>query len=141
MRKSLSGILILLVSIVFFTGCKKDDVVVDPVDQFVGMYSYVMTISGGLVGTQSGDFAITKITSNKIVSTLANGSTTNYTVDGNTLTEDPEQLSVLPISSTQSATFAESSTGVLTGNTLTINGTWKRAGYPTSNFTIIAKKK
>jgi hypothetical protein len=136
-----SGILVLLFPLILFNGCKKDEVVVDPADQFVSFYSYVMTISGGLTASQSGDFNITKISSTKIVSTLANGSRTYDTVNGNTMTEDPEQISSLPISATQTATFAESSTGQLNAKTLTITGTWKRAGYPTTNFVINATKK
>jgi len=143
MKKHLksSRVLVLLFSLVFLNGCKKDEVVVDPADQFVGTYSYVMTISGGLTGSQAGDFNITKISCTKIVSTLANGSTTYYTIKVNTLTEDAEQISYLPISATQTATFAENSTGQLVGKKLSITGTWERAGYPTTNFIITATKK
>ena len=133
-------IVTLLISSVFLNGCKKD-AVADPADQFVGNYSYIITVTGDLSGTDSGDLTVTKGASNKLIMKQSGGTNTYYTVNGNSIEEDSGQTVDLPIQNGGTAAFSENSTGTLSANTLTINGTWSKTGYNIQSFKVIALKK
>ncbi len=135
-----SSLLVLFLSIALFVGCTKETEE-DPADKFVGSYNYNITVTGmtnPLSG--SGTFSISKNKSDKIY-VFNDGSLTNYTVVGSTITEDAGQTYDLPISGGGTASFVENSTGTLAGNVLTINGTWSKSGYNPIIFKIVATKK
>jgi len=134
------GLFVLLASSFFLTECKKDSSE-DPVVKFLGSYNYNMTVTGMTnPGSASGTFTVGSTIANKIF-ILSDGSLTDYTVNGNTITEDAGQTTDLPISGGGTASFVENSTGTLTGSVLTINGTWSKTGYNTISFAIVATKK
>lgn len=119
--------------------CKDDDE--DPADRFVGSYTYLLTYSGGFSGSVSGDLTIEKTGPNTISTLQAGDTETYYTVNGNTMIEDPGQTTEFSISSTEVATFNESSTGIITGNILTVDGKWEKSGLAVINFKVVCTKK
>ena len=129
---------ILLISILLLNGCEKDDP--DPADQFIGDYTYTMTVSGDISGSFSGEFTIIKTSPDKITITEGSSNTIN-TVIGNSIVEDSGQTVDFPIENGGTASFTEQSTGILDGKVLTINGSWTRTGYNIQAFIIVATKK
>lgn len=121
-----------------FSSCSSDEVVVDPADQFIGTYSYVLKITGALEGTQSGTFTVEKLSANKIKTILEDGSPTYYTVNGNKIVEDAGQYVYIPKSESEVVQFEENTTGTLTNGQLTIGGTWYNFSYPYCYIEITA---
>jgi hypothetical protein len=141
-KKALKFLIGLFVTFVMITtGCKKDSI--EDADKFVGNYSYIMTLTiSGQSMSQNGDLTIKKTSANKITITQAEGgSPTSYTVSGNSITEDGGQTVDIPIAGGGTASFLESSTGILNGIVITINGTYTRTGYITPTFTVVLTKK
>jgi len=135
MRKAFRlSIVLAVLPILVITGCSKDSS--DPADAFVGTYNYTMTAPS--MGTQTGVLTVTKTSANKI-SMLTEGTPTPYTVSGNNITEDAQNVEI-PVSSTNTAIFIETSTGTLSGKVITINGSWTNPQYPTMTFTVVATK-
>lgn len=132
---------LIFISALIISGCKKEstELPTDPADKFVGNYSYIMTVPA--LGSQSGDLTITKNASNKISLLQAGSTTTLYTVDGNDITEDSEQTGDIPVAGGGTAIFTENSTGSISGNVITINGTWTNPNYTTMTFKIVATMK
>lgn len=131
----------LFIFIIALSGCKDDTP--DAADQFVGNYDYTLTYSGGQSGSVSGALTIKKLGPARISTQQAGDVETFYSVSGNTITEEPGQTTVLPISSGSATTaaFQESSTGTLVGNVLTVNGKWERSGSTTVDFNVVCIKK
>lgn len=133
--------LTIILAIVTLSACK--DNTPDAADQFVGNYDYTLTYSGGQSGSVSGALTVKKLGPDRISTQQAGDVETLYSVNGNTIIEDPGQTTVLPVSagSSTNAAFEESSTGTLVGNVLTVNGKWERAGSTTVNFNVVCIKK
>ena len=140
--KILLGLFVAILMIL--TGCKKDsDDSVDDADKFVGNYSAVLTLTFtvGQTITATGDYVIKKTAADKILIVDADGISTIYTVNGNTITEDGGQTSDLPLAAGGSSTFDENSIGVLNGIIITINGTYTKTGYVSPTFKVVLTKK
>lgn len=125
------------IAIIMLSSCATEEVV-DPADQFVGTYSYVLKVTGALEGTQSGIFVVEKIAADKIKTTIEDGIPTYYTVVGNKITEDAGQYVYIPKSETEFVKFEENSTGTLVNGQLTIGGTWYNFSYPYCYINITA---
>lgn len=133
--------LIIVFAIITLSSCKDD--APDAADLFVGNYDYTLTYYGGQSGSVSGALTIKKLGPARISTQQAGDTETFYSVSGNTIIEEPGQTTVLPVASgsSTSAAFQESSTGILVGNVLTVNGKWERAGSTTVNFNVVCVKK
>jgi hypothetical protein len=141
MRKTFKlSIGLIVIAMLAISGCSKDSSLnSDPADEFVGSYTYTMTAPA--LGTQTGNLTITKTATNKISMLTTGGTPTPYTVSGNIIKEDANQTVNIPVSATGTASFTETSTGIINGKVITINGEWANSGYTTLTFKVVATKK
>ena len=127
-------LLVINAIVIIFNSCKKERIS-DPADKFVGKYSYVMTFSGWGTGTETGTAEIVKVTANTITISfvLQAGRVADvkiYTVDNNTITENPGQVIGFQVNNTI-VPYVEKFSGTINENILLLNGTWSYNLYPT----------
>lgn len=142
--KKLTFLLGILALVAVIYSCTKDKTPSDPADIFVGNYNYSASYSGGLTFSGSGTSVITKTNANTIsISIQPTGSNSadvrTFTVNGNNITEIAGQTSGVN-TDVGVLQFAEMITGTLSGNIITMSGSWSYTGYQTVNLAYTLTK-
>lgn len=133
-----------LVAIMLLNSCKKKTDEPDLTKDVVGTWSYTYRReSSGASISQTGTMVVSRKTNSSVTIPFSEGKNRTFSISGNQLVQDLQtvQLSEIQGTTYMVYSFTEESTGTISGNTLSISGTARRADAKAYTFTVRATRK